>query len=242
MANSRIGQLERIELEVTPPAGAPRVIRLDDTPAAVEVSRAAATQRAAKRGLDIALSTIMLVLALPVFAAIALAIKLDDGGPVFYLQERWGYLGRRFRVFKFRTMIPDAGTRQASENDDRVTRIGKLLRRTGLDELPQLINIWRGEMSFVGPRALAVNEILLESPEGFLNYEHVPGFWERMAVRPGLTGVATIYLPKDASPALKFKRDVEYVARQSIWTDIRLIVVSFWISFRGKWETRSTKI
>jgi lipopolysaccharide/colanic/teichoic acid biosynthesis glycosyltransferase len=232
--------LEQIEFDVGV-AEQPRVVRLDP-PKVVEVARASALQRGAKRALDVVLSSVMLLVALPVFGLIAVAIKLDDRGPVFYLQERWGFRGRRFRVFKFRSMVPDAGTRQAREDDERVTRIGKFLRRTGLDELPQLLNIWRGEMSFVGPRALAVNEILLDGPEGYLNYEHVPGFWERMAVRPGLTGQATIYLPKDADPALKFAQDVEYVAKQSIWTDISLIVVSFWISFRGKWETRSTKL
>jgi lipopolysaccharide/colanic/teichoic acid biosynthesis glycosyltransferase len=244
LSDTRSGQLERIDLDVVEAAERAEgtVIRLDRAPQSVQVTRASAGRRAAKRALDVALSSVMLILSLPVFLVIALLIKLDDRGPVFYRQERWGFLGRHFRVLKFRTMVPDAGIRQATEDDDRVTRVGGVLRKTGLDELPQLVNIWRGDMSFVGPRALAVDEILLGDPQGFRAYEHVPGFWERMAVRPGLTGVATIYLPKDASPELKFEQDVDYVARQSIWMDLRLIVVSFWISFRGKWETRATKL
>ena len=113
-----------------------------------------------KRSLDIFLSGVMLFLSVPVFLPIALAIMLEDGGPVFYRQERWGRDGTRFRVYKFRTMVPDAdrkfGLIQAVENDRRITRIGRLLRAIGLDELPQILNILAGEMSFVGPRSLAV--------------------------------------------------------------------------------------
>ena len=117
-----------------------------------------------KRSLDIFLSGIMLFLSVPVVLPIALAIKLEDGGPVFYRQERWGKVGTRFRVYKFRTMVPDAdrkfGLIQAAENDRRITRIGRLLRAMGLDELPQILNILAGEMSFVGPRSLAVGEVV----------------------------------------------------------------------------------
>src|SRR5262244_3173383 len=108
-----------------------------------------------KRPLDVLISSIMLLLSAPVSFLIAIAIRLEDGGPVFYRQERWGRFGKKFMVFKFRTMIPDAdkkfGLRQAKENDQRVTRAGQILRATGLDELPQIINILRGEMSFVDP-------------------------------------------------------------------------------------------
>jgi len=199
-----------------------------------------------KRTLDIFLSGIMLFLSVPVFLPIALAIKLEDGGPVFYRQERWGKGETRFRVYKFRTMVPDAdrkfGLIQAVENDRRITRTGRLLRAMGLDELPQILNILAGEMSFVGPRSLAVGEVVKDDKRELLRYEDIPGFRRRLSVRPGLTGLATIYIPKDASPYRKFRYDLFYIRRQSIWLDLHLIALSFWISFRGKWETRSRKI
>jgi lipopolysaccharide/colanic/teichoic acid biosynthesis glycosyltransferase len=199
-----------------------------------------------KRSLDIFLSGIMLFLSVPVFFPIALAIKLEDGGPVFYRQERWGRGGTRFGVYKFRTMLPDAdqkfGLKQAAENDHRITRIGRILRAMGLDELPQILNILVGEMSFVGPRSLAVGEIISDNKGRRIQYEDIPGFRERLQVRPGLTGLATIYIPKDASPHRKFQYDLFYIRKQSIYLDLHLIALSFWISFRGKWETRSSKI
>ena len=199
-----------------------------------------------KRPLDIILSGVMLALSVPVSLPIALAIKLEDGGTVFYRQERWGKVGTRFRVYKFRTMVPDAdrklGLKQAVENDQRITRIGRLLRAMGLDELPQILNILIGEMSFVGPRSLAVGEIVKDDKGDRVQYEDIPGFRERLQVRPGLTGLATIYIPKDATPHRKFRYDLFYIQKQSIYLDLHLIALSFWISFRGKWETRSSKI
>jgi len=199
-----------------------------------------------KRPLDIVLSFIMMLCSLPVSIPIALAIKLEDGGPVFYRQERWGRGGKRFRAYKFRTMVPDSdkkfGITQAAENDSRITRIGKLLRAMGLDELPQIINIFSGDMSFVGPRSLAVGEIVRDEDGNIIDYEDFPGFRERLAVRPGLTGLATIYIPKDVSPSQKFRYDLIYIQRQSFGLDLRLIILSFWISFRGKWETRGKKV
>ena len=198
-----------------------------------------------KRSLDILLSGIMLVLSLPVFLPIALAIKLEDGGPVFYRQERWGKGGARFRVYKFRTMLPEAdqrfGLKQAGENDHRITRVGRILRAMGLDELPQILNILVGEMSFVGPRSLAVGEILEDHKGTRIYYEDIPGFNERLQTQPGLTGLATIYIPKDAEPHRKFRYDLFYIRNHSICLDLHLIALSFWISFRGKWETRSRK-
>jgi lipopolysaccharide/colanic/teichoic acid biosynthesis glycosyltransferase len=199
-----------------------------------------------KRPLDVALSFVMMVLSLPVALPIALAIKLEDGGPVFYRQERWGRNGVRFRSYKFRTMVPDSDTRfgitQAAENDSRITRVGRVLRDMGLDELPQVLNIVSGTMSFVGPRSLAVGEIVRDETGNSIDYEQVPGFRERLAVRPGLTGLATIYIPKDVSPRRKFRYDLLYIRRQSFALDLRLLVLSFWISFRGKWETRAKKL
>ena len=197
-----------------------------------------------KRPLDLALSGAMLLASALVWAAIALAIKLEDRGPVFYRQERWGRGGHRFQILKFRTMIADSdkkfGVRQASVGDSRITRIGRILRACGLDELPQLLNIFRGEMSFVGPRALSTTE--RDADGNPLRYETEPGFLTRVSVRPGLTGLATIYLPKDASAPRKFRTDLLYVRRISFWLDVRLILLSFWISFRGNWESRKGKV
>ena len=199
-----------------------------------------------KRPLDIVLSCFMLILSVPALIPIVLAIKLEDGGPIFYRQERWGKDGRRFWVYKFRTMVTDSdqnyGIKQARENDSRVTRAGRILRSMGLDELPQIINILLGQMSFVGPRSLAVGEIVEDEQGRALAYETVPGFWERLKVRPGLTGLATIYIPKDATPRRKFRYDLFYIRKQSFLLDLRLIVLSFWISFRGKWESRGKKV
>ncbi len=197
-----------------------------------------------KRALDILLALMGLVVSAPLWAVITLAIKLREGGPVFYLQERWGRGGRTFRVRKFRTMVASAdadGIHQAAEDDRRITRTGRVLRAAGLDELPQLLNILRGEMSFVGPRALAVGERIPDGNGGETTHEQLPGFRERLAVRPGLTGLATIYLPKDISPAQKFAYDRLYVRNQSLLLDLRLIVQSIWISIRGRWETRQPK-
>lgn len=203
-------------------------------------------RRLLKRTVDVVLSVGMLTASLPVFGAIAIAIRLQDGGPVLYRQKRWGYLGHTFDVYKFRSMIVESkdleAVRPASVDDDRVTGLGRLLRRSGLDELPQLVNILKGDMSFVGPRALAVGETIGDAEEDGKTYEEIPGFWQRLAVRPGLTGVATIYLPKDAPPMKKFEQDVAYVARQSLVLDLRLILLSFYISLRGKWESRAGKL
>ena len=199
-----------------------------------------------KRPLDILLSTFMIIVSTPISLLIALGIKLEDGGPIFYQQERWGRGGKRFKAYKFRTMGPNSdelfGVKQASENDSRISRVGKVLRAMGLDELPQIINILIGDMSFVGPRALAIGEILHDENGEKVEYEEVPGFWKRLSVRPGLTGITTIYKPKDISPRKKFRYDLVYVRNQSFWLDLRLIIMSFWISFRGKWETRGKKV
>ena len=199
-----------------------------------------------KRPFDFIVSLIGLLLSAPLWAIIALAIKLDDGGPVFYEQKRWGKGGHIFSVRKFRTMITDAdakfGARPAQLNDARVTRVGRILRATGMDELPQLLSICKGDMSLVGPRALAIGEKYRDDSGGDVAYQDVPGFQERLLVRPVLTGLATVYLPKDAHPRERFKVDLQYVRTPSFLRDVRLVIASLWISVRGKWETRGNKI
>jgi lipopolysaccharide/colanic/teichoic acid biosynthesis glycosyltransferase len=110
-----------------------------------------------------------------------------------------------------------------------------------MDELPQLWNIFRGDMSFVGPRALPINEIQSSTNDQDVPDEAIPGFKERLAVRPGLTGIAQIFADRDVSRERKFRYDLWYIRRQSFWLDIRLIILSFYISFRGRWEVRGNK-
>jgi lipopolysaccharide/colanic/teichoic acid biosynthesis glycosyltransferase len=182
----------------------------------------------------------------PLWCLIAAAVKLEDRGPIFYGQERVGEGGRLFRALKFRSMIANAeagvGALQAVENDTRVTRVGRVLRATAMDELPQLLNILRGDMSFVGPRALRPGEVEAGSGGRHEEMEAIPGYVERTSVRPGLTGVAQIYAARDVPRRHKFKYDRVYVRRQSFGLDVRLILLSFWITFRGSWERRGRKI
>lgn len=225
-----------------------------------------------KRAFDFSLSLIGIVLSIPLWILISLAILLEDGLPVFYVQERIGKGGRVFKAIKFRSMIKEAekdvGPVQAVENDPRATKVGKILRATAMDELPQLINILKGDMSFVGPRALRWVEIENRNVEirrlrdhetenqklGDKDYgvrgrnhkamplEGIPGYHERQSVRPGLTGLAQVYLPTDAPRPQKFHYDLLYLEKRSFWLDIKLILLSFFITFRGQWESRDKKL
>jgi lipopolysaccharide/colanic/teichoic acid biosynthesis glycosyltransferase len=194
-----------------------------------------------KRAFDLALSSLGLVASSPLWALIAAAIRLEDGGDVFFPQERVGRGGRVFTAWKFRSMIPDAerhtGAVQATANDPRVTRVGRLLRATAMDELPQLWNILRGDMSFVGPRPLRPAEQDRTADGKWLALDAIPGYEQRHRVRPGLTGLAQVYAPRDAPRTEKFVLDLEYVRRASLWLDLRLVMHSFWITFRGRWES-----
>jgi lipopolysaccharide/colanic/teichoic acid biosynthesis glycosyltransferase len=198
-----------------------------------------------KRVFDALLSGLGLVLSAPVWAAAATAIKLEDGGPVFFRQARVGQNGVLFTVLKFRSMVVNGdrnhGLRQAAAGDARVTRVGRLMRATAMDELPQLVNIFTGDMSFVGPRALMPGEIETGGAGQLIPMEAIDGYRERTAVQPGLTGIAQIYAPRDVTRRHKFRYDRLYVKRRSFWLDIRLILLSFWISMRGTWEHRQRK-
>lgn len=195
-----------------------------------------------KRGFDIALSAFGLILSSPLWLLFAVLIKLDDHGPVFYLAERVGRNGKTFRAFKFRSMKVGADkTVQAAEDDPRVTRMGKFLRATAMDELPQLLNIFLGDMSFVGPRALLPSEVEIHGSD---QHDEVVEdlFRRRCAVTPGLTGVAQIFAPRDVPRRKKFRYDLFYIRKQNFWFDLKLIFLSFWITFRGRWETREDKL
>jgi lipopolysaccharide/colanic/teichoic acid biosynthesis glycosyltransferase/VanZ family protein len=199
-----------------------------------------------KRPFDVALSFVGLVLSSPLWLLIAVLIKLQDRGSVFYGQERVGRGGRVFRALKFRSMIVDAekgtGAVQAVAHDPRVTKVGRILRATAMDELPQLWNIFRGDMSFVGPRALRPDEKEVGGGSDARAIADIPGYDRRHAVRPGLTGLTQVYLPGETPRRKKFRYDLLYIRKRSFWMDLRLIVLSFWITFRGKWESREDKV
>jgi lipopolysaccharide/colanic/teichoic acid biosynthesis glycosyltransferase len=187
-----------------------------------------------------------LLVSLPVALFVALAVKLQDGGPIFYRQIRVGRYGRPFTSWKFRSMVPhpDAvvASRQATVDDPRITRVGRLLRVTALDELPQLWSILVGDMSFVGPRALLPAEIEARGTGDLVPASEIPGYAARHQVTPGLTGVAQIYADRDIPRRHKFRYDLVYVRRRSVLLDVRLIALSLWITLRGKWEHRGDKL
>ena len=188
-----------------------------------------------KRPLDLVILVGAHVVLFPLFAfiwiVIPIAIWLDDHGPVFFRQARMGKDGRVFTALKFRTMTVDAGQAGriwTSVADPRVTAVGGVLRRTALDELPQLVNIWRGDMSFVGPRAL-----FIEEHESYVAEE--PDFILRLAVRPGLTGPAAINLPRHCPAAVRLQGDLYYIQNASLWLDVKLILQSVGLTLAGRW-------
>jgi lipopolysaccharide/colanic/teichoic acid biosynthesis glycosyltransferase len=192
-----------------------------------------------KRLFDIFLSSIGLIFSSPLWLIFSLAIKLEDRGSVFYSQERVGKNGMIFKALKFRSMIPDAekhtGAVWASENDPRVTKVGRILRATAMDELPQVWNIFKGDMSFVGPRS--------ERPELVEQFsKKIKNYRSRFSVPPGLTGLAQVYGRYDTPPQHKLKYELLYIKKQSFLFDLKLIILSLWITFRGKWESRERKI
>ena len=197
-----------------------------------------------KRLFDVLLSGVGLLVSAPLWILIAAAIRLEDGGPVFFLQRRVGRGTQSFTAYKFRSMKVNAAAHavQAAEDDPRVTRVGRVLRATAMDELPQLWNIFRGEMSFVGPRPLAEAEIEIAGNGRSVRLDEIPGYERRHAVRPGLTGLTQVFAPRDLKRAGKFRLDLLYVRRASFCLDLRLVLLSFWITFRGRWEHRGRKI
>jgi lipopolysaccharide/colanic/teichoic acid biosynthesis glycosyltransferase len=192
-----------------------------------------------KRTFDLLLASVGMLLFAPVAAAIAALIKLDDGGPVFFAQDRVGVGCRVFRVLKFRSMVADAerhtGPVQAAVDDPRVTRVGRLLRATAMDELPQLWSILKGDMSFVGPRPLRPGE-RDRTAEGEVALSDIPGYVERHRVRPGLTGLAQVYAARDLRRAGKFRYDLLYRRRASFCLDLSLIARSIAITALARWD------
>jgi lipopolysaccharide/colanic/teichoic acid biosynthesis glycosyltransferase len=199
-----------------------------------------------KRLFDASLAGFGLIASLPFWCVIPLAIKFEDGGPVFFPQARVGRKGRVFDALKFRSMRPDAetltGPVQAAVDDPRITRVGRVLRATAMDELPQLVNILVGDMSFVGPRPLRPNEVEVRGDGQLTPLAEIPGYAERHSIRPGLTGLTQVYASRDISRASKFRLDRLYLRRASFCLDLKLIALSFWISGHGNWEARDRKV
>jgi lipopolysaccharide/colanic/teichoic acid biosynthesis glycosyltransferase len=194
-----------------------------------------------KRWFDLSVLVLAHILLLPLWivlwTVIPLMIWLEDRGSVFFRQQRMGKDGKPFRIIKFRTMVVDAeqqGPAWTTDDDPRITRVGRILRRTALDELPEVISIWRGDMSFVGPRALDLDE--QSALEGL-----IPGFEKRLGVRPGLTGLAQIY-DKTDDPHEKYRFDMEYLQSLSPFLDTRLVFLSIWNTVFARWDHRSGKI
>jgi len=197
-----------------------------------------------KRVFDVSLALMGLILSSPIWLVVSLIIYAEDRGPVFFRQERCGKDGKPFNTIKFRTMKVNPEKKNVVidiDNDPRISRSGRLLRASALDELPGLLNIIRGDMSFVGPRALPY-KVEGNEKELYVNISQIPGYAIRSRVQPGLTGLAQIYLPKDSSNKDKFEYDALYVSKRSFRLDLKLVFLSFWITFTGKWEHRGKKI
>jgi len=192
-----------------------------------------------KRAMDIVGSALALVILAPVFFVVAIAVRLESPGPVFFIQQRWGKDHKRFRVLKFRSMYTHAcdvsGIAQTVKGDDRVTRIGAFLRKSNIDELPQLINVLKGDMSLVGPRCHVVG-----MQAAGMDYEQlVPQYHLRHAMRPGITGLAQMRGLRgpthDARLAIRRVRsDLEYIKSFNILLDVGIILKTVWNEmFRG---------
>lgn len=204
-------------------------IHLFDSPLMLSRNRGLTIeQRFVKRTMDIVLSSVAIIISSPILLLIAASIKLYDKGPVFYTQERLTRDGEIFRIIKFRSMRMDSekdGAQLARKDDDRITPVGRIIRRTHFDELPQVFNILKGEMSFVGPRP--------EREEIAHEYEQViPEFSFRLKVKAGLTGYAQVYGKYNTTPYDKLKLDLTYIESYSFWLDIKLMLMTFKIIFQ----------
>lgn len=182
-----------------------------------------------KRVVDIAVSFFLLALLAPAIALISVLIKVDSRGPVFYTQDRVGLDGRVFKLIKFRSMVRDAengtGPVIAEPDDARTTRLGRFIRLRNIDEIPQLINVLKGDMSLVGPRP--------ERPFFHDKFaSQVDGWTERLSVRPGLTGLSQLKYGYMSDPKVKLSYDVEYLRGMSLFFDLRIMAETAWLLFK----------
>lgn len=197
-----------------------------------------------KRIFDFTFAVFGIFVSFPCWIIFSFLIWLKDGKNIFYVQDRVGQHGKIFKSFKFRSMIINieslSGALQATEGDLRVTTIGRFLRIMALDELPQLWNIIKGDISFVGPRALREIEIdsLDKLPKSIWEFN---GAKERSSISPGLTGVAQIFASRNIGREDKFRYDIWYIKHRDMMLDIYLIFLSFLISLFGAWEKQTDK-
>ncbi|MBQ8768059.1 MAG: sugar transferase [Oscillospiraceae bacterium] len=181
------------------------------------------SQRLVKRLMDIVLSLIALIITSPILLIVSIAIKIEDGGPIFFKQERVTLGGKVFKILKFRSMIPnaemDGKAQPAVDNDPRITKVGKVIRATRFDELPQILNILKGDMSIVGPRPERVEHVRKYS-------KIIPEFDFRLSVKGGLTGYAQVYGKYNTTPYDKLRLDLMYIENYSVLLDIKLILMT----------------
>ena len=172
-----------------------------------------------QRIMDLVLSIVGLVIGLPLIAIFGILIKIEDKGPITYKQERLGKCGRRFYIYKLRSMRTDAekfGAQWAEKDDPRITKVGKFIRKTRIDEIPQLFNILKGDMGLIGPRP--------ERPNFTVQFnEEIPGFINRLAIKPGLTGWAQVNGGYEITPEEKLKEDIYYIKNRSILLDFKIL-------------------
>ena len=185
-------------------------------------------QKAVKRIFDIVFALLMIVVLAPVWVVLAIWIAVTSPGGIFFRQKRTGYKGREFNMLKFRSMYvnADAETKQAEGDDPRITAVGRFLRRSSLDELPQLWNVVTGDMSVIGPRPH-----MLAHTEYYA--ARIPDYMRRHDMRPGLTGYAQVKGYRGATPTLKdmedrVKADLEYIDRFSLWLDLKIFTLTIW--------------
>ena len=202
--------------------------QISDSPVIVSRNRGLTLdQLAIKRIFDIFVSAVGLIVASPFMLICAIAIKLDDGGPIFFKQNRITQNGKIFNILKFRSMIVDAdkdGGKKAENNDNRITRVGKVIRACRVDELPQLINVLRGDMSIVGPRPERIENVYEYS-------QKFPEFELRHRVKAGLTGFAQLYGKYNTTPEDKLYMDLMYIETYSLLTDLKLMILTIKVLF-----------
>ena len=198
-----------------------------------------------KRFFDVALALFGLVILSPLWVVMWIAIVIEDGFPVFIKQKRIGKDGNFFDYYKFRSMIKSALKEhtniQSAVCDSRITKIGRLMRNTAMDESPQLFNILLGEMSFVGPRPLLPSEVEVHGSDN-CNIKDILGFERRISILPGLTGPAQLYMPRDIPREKKFEYDLMYIRQRCLLIDFKLIALSILVTLLGRWEVRRPKL
>lgn len=182
------------------------------------------------RILDIIVATIGLVISIPIIIVFGFLIKKEDGGPVFYKQDRLGKDGKIIFIYKLRSMRINSETNGAiwaEKNDPRITKVGKFIRKTRIDEIPQFLNILKGEMSIIGPRP--------ERPTLTMEFnDQIPGFINRLVIKPGLTGYAQVHGGYDISPEDKIKEDLYYIKNRSVFLDFSILFRTVKVIFTGE--------